>query len=340
MKGGWVNPSPWRGESRAGIWWLVVGLLLVDLGRVVGATSNSAVSSLQRTLVIACAVVVGVAAVAARRRRWMVVAGVIALAGLLGLVEWCSRALPDSGGTLFVTGAVFVGWLLGAFAAGAFDRRHGRTPERVRTDAFGEAGAFGVLAALVFGAGVSALVDGRLFGASLLAFVAESHRFTGDWFDPVPALLARPALARHLLEWGLVVPLAMPLAFKGPVWRAVVGTLVLMLVAVAGWSSGFDGLSVSVCLAAFIYPWPRIVRFLARREQPSEVVARAADEQVLAAAPADRAATRDVLRMVAVVGCMAVLGRVLLWEFDEWRGAGEAVSSGQAAPEGVLESRR
>lgn len=327
-----MNASVYQGESRALQRWTIVAMLVV-VTVVITATllfEHSGLHSLRnppwvlrlpylfRPLAFVLGAVALYGLVQTGRRRATTRWGVVSLLLLAYLKESQAALTGYEIRDVYICGGVFGGWIFGEAVSRALDERLGRQSDPARDNAFGEAGATGVFAAVYLGAFFSKLIDTGLSwgdGASLLAVVLGRHRFShgGDILDSyLLAVTAHPTIATVMAIATLAIQGGMVLFLVSPRLRMVMGTLVIAFHLNAFLLMGVRYIEPMILGAVFSYPWPRILR----RFRAGERAVAPAPERLVAdeEAPAFREVTRDAAWWVGMVGAVTLL----LWIAVHW----------------------
>lgn len=321
-----MSAGVWQGASRAPLRWILAIMAAVDaivLGVVLAradhaASAASAAPAPLRWLLgaplaagaAATAVVLALGAFALRARP--LTAGAIALAGL-SLLSEAHTAMSDSPRRVFfTTGAMLFGWLAGLVYARALGSgggggggapRGSAEPEEI----LAEAGAAAALAATYLNAATSKLGDGGvgwLDSATLRGLLVTSTYLD----DPGPlsrAVVEHPGVASALAAGALIAQLGSPLYLVHPRLRVLWGTLLLGFHLNVLLLSGIFYGQATILIAAWSYPWHRLLR--RRAPAAGEAEAGAEGAPLAGAGPGERRR----LRVVSAGAAVLALGMVI-----------------------------
>lgn len=268
-----MSASLYRGRSRSP---LRVGLAvivgLVYLGEALNVASmadqqpfswrHAALTSLVRpTRWVIAAVSVGVFAAlyAFARARRPVTAGLAATVGMALVAQWNTELFGSPSRNFFIPGAAFFGWVCGvAYARSLAPSGDSR---RATEDAFGEAGAMGVFAAVYVGSAASKLLRGGIdwIHPDTLRFLVLSQHGLADvgWINAYrAAVIESPGFATLLSGMTLLIEGGAFMLLVGRAPRVVWSALIFALHANVLVLCTMPYLEPMAIVALFGLPWP------------------------------------------------------------------------------------
>lgn len=246
----------------------------------------------------------GVVQVARRRSpvRW----GIITTCVLMYMKESATVLTGFESWDDSIAGGVFLAWIFGIAFARELDRRMKRASTPTRDDAFGEAAATGMFAAVYVGAGTSKLLSSGLSwteGSNLLATIVSRHTFPANpgLFDRyLDFLIAHPGLATVFAMATLGIQLGAVLYLVSPPLRMVWGTLIVGFHFNVWVLMGVRYFEPMLFALVASYPWPAILRRLRGQRSGAAAVTTPAESPSMPPPAILRATVRTSLQWVVV----------------------------------------